>query len=593
MIRSRSRRRTSPLAALFALVALLAPLDVAPPASADAPPAPSETFGEAISVDVVNVEVRVTDARGRPVTGLTREDFQLFEDGEPVEIEYFSTLREESPAGRDDGPAPPGSSAGSTAGSSADPAAGQAAPPDDREPLRMVLFIDQAHLHPSNRARLAEDLQRFVVDTLRPEDEVMVVDHDRGLRLRQTFTSDRDALLEALRAVTEAGTSNLHALSARRDALRELSEGIGSCDEVELLDALAHVRRYASFLQAEAESSLDALGAVVGTLRGLPGRTVLVYVGDGLEQQPAADLFDALTTSCPLGSLRPALAGEGSNWNLTPALRELTAYANAHRVTLYPYDAAGLRADVDSELGGTPTLRGQRMRIAGLQGSLFYLADQTGGKALLHANRLAPELADVVEDASTFYSLAFRPDHHGDGRVHRLRVEVRGDPHRVRYRKQYLDVPEGERVSERMVSVLLHGAVDNPLGVRLVFGEPSAASGESNGDETTIRLPVQVRVPLESVALTPDGDVRSGRVILYLATLDAAGRWSEVRRKEIPVRAGPEDAVESFVVAVDLPPGEAKVAVGLRDALGGATSYLRAELRLGNGPPPERPNAGV
>ncbi len=569
-------------APLLALSALLIPT-AARPAAVDASP-PTETFGEAISVDVVNVEVRVTDARGRPVTGLAREDFRLFEDGEPVEIEHFSVERAEPSAPPDEPAADRG-----------EPASGdERVPPSaDREPLRMVLFVDQAHLHPSNRARLAEDLQRFVADTLRPDDEVMVVDHDRGLRLRQTFTGDRDALQEALRAVTEAGTSNLHALSARRDALRELSEGISSCDEVELLDALAHARRYASFLQAEAESSLDALGAVVGTLRGLPGRTILVYVGDGLEQQPAADLFDALTTSCPLGSLRPALAGEGSNWNLTPALRELTAYANAHRVTLYPYDAAGLRADVDSELGGSPSLRGQRMRIAGLQGSLFYLADQTGGKALLHANRLAPELAEVVEDASTFYSLAFRPEHHGDGRVHRIRVEVRGDPHRVRYRKQYLDVPEGERVFERMVSVLLHGAVDNPLGVRLAFGEPTAAAGESTGEEKTVRLPVQVRVPLESVALTPDGDVRSGRVVLYLATLDAEGRWSEVRQKEIPVRAGPDDAVESFVVTVDLPPGEAKVAIGLRDALGGATSYLRAELRLGNGPAPDGAEAGT
>lgn len=555
---------------LLGLLALpLQPAGAGPAGEEEA--APAETFGEAISVDVVNVAVRVTDARGRAVTGLEREDFRLFDDGEPVEIEYFSVHRVEA------APEPE-----RVAPEAAAPAAGDA-PAAGREPVRMVLFVDQAHLHPSNRARLAEDLERFVAETLQPEDAVMVVDHDRDLRLRQPFTTDRGQILDAVRQVTEAGTSNLHALSARRDALRELAEGTSSCDEVELLDALSHVRSYASWLQAEAERSLAALGTVVGTLRGLPGETVLVYVADGLEQQPAADLFDTLATACPLGSLRPAVAGESGTWDLTPSLRRLTAYANAHRVTLYPYDSAGLRGDLDSELGGTPSLRAQRTRTAGLQGSLFYLADRTGGRAILHANDLAPELEAVVEDAVTFYSLGFRPDRRADGRVHRLRVEVRGDPHRVRYRKQYLDVPEKERVVERMVSTLLHGAWENPLGIRLAFGAPEAVEG---GEEEAFRLPVEVRVPVDSVAFVPDGDVHSGRVILYLATLDSEGRWSEVRQKEVPLRAAPGDEVQSFAVQVELPPGESKIAVGLRDALGGATSYLRAELRLGTGPPP-------
>ncbi|MCY4560565.1 MAG: hypothetical protein OXF79_30205, partial [Chloroflexi bacterium] len=47
---------------------------------------PGETFVDTIDVQVVEVDAVVTDRRGRPVSGLQREDFELFVDGEFVEI---------------------------------------------------------------------------------------------------------------------------------------------------------------------------------------------------------------------------------------------------------------------------------------------------------------------------------------------------------------------------------------------------------------------------------------------------------------------------------------------------------------------------
>lgn len=568
--------RLRPAAALLALL-LAAGVQ---PGSAQAPDrptddAPAEAFAEEVSVEVVNVEVHVTDRQGRPVLGLTSEDFRLFEDGREVEIEYFTAVE-----------GPPARAPAETAADA--PAEEEPAPAPEaeaREPLRLVLFLDQAHMHPSNRARVMGDLERFVAETLRPEDEVMVVDHDRSLRLRQTFTTDREAVLAALREVAEAGTSNLHGLSERRQALEELNDA-GTCEELELLEALNQVRHYAAWLQAEAEASLEAVRAIVGTLRGLPGRTLLVYVSDGMEVQPAADLFDALATTCPLGDLRTAMAGEATSWNLSAAMERLTAYANAQRVTLYTFDSSGLRADGDSEVGGGASLPGQRLRTQGLQGSLTFLAEQTGGKAALNANRLAPELAEAVADATTFYSLGFQPDHRGDGRVHRLRVEVRAPHHQVRHRRQYLDVPREDRINERMLATLLHNAVENPLGAVLAVGP--AQPVRTGGGEERFRVPLRVTVPRSSLALVPGaGSAPAGRVVLYLATRDAEGAWSGVREKELPIVApGGGDGEESFVVAVELPPGDATVAVGLRDALGGETSYLRAELRVVGTPPP-------
>ncbi|RMH23415.1 MAG: hypothetical protein D6696_00640, partial [Acidobacteria bacterium] len=49
-------------------------------------PPPLPIFGEAIGVEVINLDVYVTDKSGRPVSGLSREDFELRVDGRPVEI---------------------------------------------------------------------------------------------------------------------------------------------------------------------------------------------------------------------------------------------------------------------------------------------------------------------------------------------------------------------------------------------------------------------------------------------------------------------------------------------------------------------------
>src|SRR4051812_30743026 len=57
------------------------------PSPAD--PAERSTFFESVDVHVVNVEVYVADRDGKRVPGLSREDFELFEDGKPVKISNF------------------------------------------------------------------------------------------------------------------------------------------------------------------------------------------------------------------------------------------------------------------------------------------------------------------------------------------------------------------------------------------------------------------------------------------------------------------------------------------------------------------------
>ena len=60
------------------------------PATAQTPrPTPRPPVFEA-GIEVINLNVSITDARGQYITGLTREDFAVFEDGVKQELSIFA-----------------------------------------------------------------------------------------------------------------------------------------------------------------------------------------------------------------------------------------------------------------------------------------------------------------------------------------------------------------------------------------------------------------------------------------------------------------------------------------------------------------------
>ena len=86
-VKGRQRMKFSRVACSVVVAGLAATLPATHPVAAqEAPPA----FGERVEVEVVNVDVVVTDASGRRITDLIREDFRLEVDGKAVPIDYFA-----------------------------------------------------------------------------------------------------------------------------------------------------------------------------------------------------------------------------------------------------------------------------------------------------------------------------------------------------------------------------------------------------------------------------------------------------------------------------------------------------------------------
>ena len=144
------------------------------------------TYVETVDVTVVNLDVYVTDKKGEPITGLSRDDFEIFENGRPVAISNFFAVEDRKPVGdapraaaaEPEAPVVPGM-----------PREEQFALPDDQK-LSLVIYVDNFNIRPFNRNRVFRRLRDFLVEKVSTHDQVMLVTYDRSLHMRHDFTSD-------------------------------------------------------------------------------------------------------------------------------------------------------------------------------------------------------------------------------------------------------------------------------------------------------------------------------------------------------------------------------------------------------------------
>ncbi|HUP42039.1 MAG TPA: VWA domain-containing protein [Thermoanaerobaculia bacterium] len=551
---------------------------------------PVDTFGEAVSVEVVNVEVWVTDRQGRPVNGLGKEDFELREDGAPVEILYFSAFEGDSPARPE---AAPGARA-----------QGEVALPDE-ELLRVVVFVDDWNLRPEDRSRVLDELRDFLRRELRPGEEVMVMVHDgQSLSIAQELTADQETLGQSLDRVERRATPGIQARTARRQAYDEIVEAYRAVEAVNEAAPVAAVdpcvwgwpdmemafRSYAATETSLAQGSVSAIASALESLAGVPGSKVLLYVGNGLPDQAGIDMFELIRHLCPQASIETS----SLNWSydLTSLYQHVIERANAHGVTLYALEAESPAETPDFQ-PMDPRFRmpmhAVRLREGSLEATLSRMADETGGRAILNSADFGPAFAGIGQDLRHYYSLGFMPTHGGDGKVHRLEVRLKGQGgSRVRHRTAYLDKPPERRMVERVYGVASLASESNPLEVRLETGEPLIAPGG------LVQLPLQIWVPLESITLIPEGGGFRGQIRVLMAVSGAGGAMGQVRQKLVPVEASEvasgQDRGEKLVeVTLHLPPGRHRVALAVQDELGGETSYLRHDLQAGGDQASRRP----
>lgn len=539
-------------------------------------------FEGAVEVPVVNVEVHVLDGDGRPVAGLRPEDFEVYEDGERVEITNFYAVEglprrdKDLPVRMRGTPSPPRT---------------VELPEEDRL-LQLILYIDNGNMGPLGRRRVSGELLDLFDERLARGDRVMVVSAYPSLKIHTSFTRDLAAVHQAVKDALDRSATSSADMQRRR--LINLFERMDT-QEPALVDTIQHsIRLYAEEKSVEVRRTLWELRAFVSSLAGLPGRKVVLHLSDGVPEEPGQDMFNMFNAA--FGG--PGTIGSGREqsmaYNVTRELLAVAEEANASGVTFHTLDASG----GDSSAISTPvetrglSLSGARisgpeidaLRQQNLQNPLRMLATETGGVAVLNAARPGLEITERQGEVfDTYYSLGYISPHDENGRFRAIRVEV-GEPGlRVRHREGYIRKDAFERVESRTVAALLHEYADNPLGVFLEVGEPAR---RKKGRGKSYQVPVAVKVPLDKVVLLPFAEDHRGRLRLRVGFRNEDGTFALAEEQVIPLII-PNDRYEeaqaghyTLEVDLELKPGSHRVAVGVFDEVGSKASFVPHDLYI-------------
>lgn len=556
---------------------------------------PAETFVDTVDVKVIEVDVVVMDRRGRPVTGLGREDFEVSVDGQPVEIANFREQRVFAEAGAD--------ALAGTDPELPEPRAGPAAADDTA--LTVVFYLDDANLYPAHRTRLLGQLEAAVAPWRAMDANFLLARFQDRLEILVPLTADLDAILEAT-AGRSKGTARAVQAGERawRFAIRGLIDSHEACAAAPNCrpcndnwgELLSLARQYADDETTKASVAVDGLADLVTSLAGVSGKKAVVYVTDGLGQRPGISVFDYLGYQL-CSDHRPSAPSEAMaeivQYDESGRFNRLAAHANSNRVTFYALDAAGLRGATPAISLDNPRLSPSfdnlSLRTTNAQSGLHIVASETGGKALVNANDLAILLEDVTRQLSASYSLGFIASDRKLGEIRQVHVELARHAAKSRtleYRRSYRDKSLDERLAERLLSVAYLGSPENLLEARVQFGEDKPLGEELH------ELPVSVEVPVESILALPFRGGETGALRLWMLAVErASGTRTQVRQKELLVggatEVGAVDGVYRFEVTMNLLKGDWRVAVGVRDETTGTMSLLRVPVTV------PAPTAGV
>ncbi len=527
-----------------------------PPSASAQQNTPYEDEVVRITSNLVQVDATVTDTRGKPVTDLRAEDFEVLEDGKPQHITNLSYIaldaRQPGEAGGTTTAVRPPATNSSEAVASPPPTAVRLRPGEVRRTLALV--IDDLGLSFESIASARASLKKFVDEQVRAGDLVAIIRTSAGVGALQQFTSDKRALYAAIERVRwyppgRGGVSafaaiekdvvdeaNRTAASLRANSTNGASNtGITPAANVNLPDqstSLSDLRdtndltdRYREELFAS--GTLGALNFVVRGLKELPGRKSVILFSDSL----------------------PVFRKDGKSERILETLRRLTDLANRASVVIYSIDARGLQTlsltatDNTSSMTSSAQIQSasdeRNSSYFESQNGLNYLAQQTGGMFIHSTNDLAEGVRLAIRDQQGYYLIGYRPDEStfdqttGAPRFHELTVRVTRPDLKVRTRNGFYGFTEAqahpalrtraEQLSAAITSPFSSG--DLPVRLTSLFGNDRKAG-------SFLRSLLYLDARRLTFTKEPDGSYKSAIDVLALTFSDRGQVINQVDRTD-------------------------------------------------------------
>ncbi len=512
---------------------------------------------------LMEIEVRVTDGRGRPVGGLSKEDFELLESGQPQEIATFEFVTRPVPKTQSADPSSP-------------PSPVVTDPHAAANELRRSTFIYIATRgRREDKLRLVNGIRKFIDEQLAPGVFVSL----EGAPFTQS-ASELNTRLDEMLAGGSGGTGTGLVDTVSQDLAREF----------EISSAFDELLAEANEDFGEQIEAIDDRAALYRRLR------MYEYIDliQALSIYPGRKLVVLFATGLPI---------DEENMDMMELLEHEATKA---RVRFYVSDVSGLSA---SAPGGTAETRGSFSSMMGdpvnngfmaqaesrqdNQDGLWELARRTGGRAVLNSNDFG-EVFDVVNRESGDYYLLgyYTHDQEQRGRFRRLRVKVRQSGLRVSHQRGFYEERPFNQMSKDERNLRMHQALtfdtpylDLPLEVDHEFFR------DSEGSATLIYSVGLHTGDIPSIS-TKKGEQVKLTIIAQADPVEAEGEpglvpFLDERRIQMTVEEAAHERLSTdpnsylhYASQMQLPPGLYDWKVIVRDDLSGTLGSYQTKVRM-------------
>jgi VWFA-related protein len=525
------------------------------PASSPRDQQPSVTFR--VEVNYVEIDAVVTDAQGNFVRNLSKDDFEIVEEGKPQDLSVLSLV--DIPIERTDAPL----------------FSPKAIEPDVRSNTKefngrvFVLVLDDLQTHFARSVRVRAAAKLFIERYLGANDIAAIVETGSRKDGAQEFTSSRPLLLKAVNNF--AGQKIRSATLDKLDDYymqREVNPGAAPRDLSEAERAF------------KARNTLATLRQVADYLAGVRGRRkAVVYFSEGIDYDMGNPMQNRYASE------------------VRDEMEAAIAAATRANVSFYGVDPRGLTdlgdegIDItsvpnDPTLGlGMSSLSDELRRS---QDSLRTISDETGGFAAVNRNDFREAFGHIIQDNSGYYLLGYYSnDTRRDGRYRRVQVRVKRPGLTVRARRGYV-APKGKAptttaaATNKQTSASLREALDSPIPISGLGLSVFAAPFKGTAPNASIAITLEVEG--RGLTFAAQNGLFADDVEVSVLAVDRDAKIKDGGRDVVQLKLRPQthDMVSRSGIRIsrrlELPPGRYQLRVGVRDGGSGATGSVLYDL---------------
>ena len=533
--------------------------------------APSATFSA--RTELVLVPTIVTDHQGRHVTGLTKNDFIVQENGVDQKVDSFEEvtatanriLRVSGMAQRE---------FSNTHFS-------------DYAPRRInIILFDTFNTKFTDQAYARQQLVKFLSNSIKTDELTTLLVLTRGgVKVIHDFTRDPKVLVAAVQKARQkvgitADVNNDVIANADAGMIDQESNDISS-----LIDQ-AEARFEAAYQQMAIDVTLDAFESIAGAYRGVPGRKSLIWLSGGF----------------PFRMTEP---GDITSNRFQDRFERFFQRLSDANITVYPVDAAGLVVTAVTAADSLRTASGRTIQastaVAGRNRTVMMthdtmnsFAEMTGGRAFYNTNDLAGAVDKASEDGRSYYVLGYytKPNAAKSG-WRTLKVKVKRSGLQVRARAGYFATRSATIDPEQLRKRDIREAADSPFDftavpftVRIHSIQPVADAADKKSAANKKDVAFEILLPPRSIEIDSENQNHMNFQVVVIprdvelkAVSDAVDQVVDGHLKpETLQRINSQGLAYRYHVAI--PPGEYSLRFVVRDNISGRVGSVSAPVAV-------------